>query len=179
VVTNPVDGPRQAGRVGYPFPGVEFKLGELDEVLLKGGQVFRGYWRNPTATEEAFTGDGFFRTGDIGEIGDDGTLAIRGRLKELIITGGFNVYPREVELVLETHPEVEEVAVAGVPSEAWGEEVTAFVIPKRRGELIESDLIAFARERLATYKCPRRIVVVETLPRNAMGKIERSKLKAS
>jgi malonyl-CoA/methylmalonyl-CoA synthetase len=179
VVTNPIDGPRQAGRVGYPFPGVELKLGELDEVLLKGGQVFTGYWRNPKATEEAFTDDGFFRTGDVGEIGDDGTLAIRGRLKELIITGGFNVYPREVELVLETHPEVEEVAVAGVPSEAWGEEVTAFVVPKNGGELVESDLIAFARERLATYKCPRRIVVVERLPRNAMGKIERSKLKAS
>ena len=73
-------------------------------MLLKGGQVFQGYWRNPKATEEAFTADGFFRTGDVGEIGDDGTLAIRGRLKELIITGGFNVYPREVELVLETHP---------------------------------------------------------------------------
>ena len=179
VVTNPIDGPRQAGRVGHPFPGVEVKLGELDEVLLKGGQVFKGYWRNPTATEEAFTSDGFFRTGDVGEIGDDGTLAIRGRLKELIITGGFNVYPREVELVLETHPAVEEVAVAGLPSEAWGEEVTAFVVPSKAGALIEAELIEFARERLATYKCPRRIVVVETLPRNAMGKIERSKLKAS
>ena len=179
VVTNPIDGPRQAGRVGYPFPGVEFKLGDLDEVLLKGGQVFKGYWRNPQATGEAFTDDGFFRTGDVGEIGDDGTLAIRGRLKELIITGGFNVYPREVELVLETHPAVEEVAVAGVPSEAWGEEVTAFVVPKKSGNLVEADVIAYARERLATYKCPRRIVVVETLPRNAMGKIERSKLRAS
>jgi len=179
VVTNPIDGPRQAGRVGYPFPGVEFKLGDLDEVLLKGGQVFKGYWRNPQATGEAFTDDGFFRTGDVGEIGDDGTLAIRGRLKELIITGGFNVYPREVELVLETHPAVEEVAVAGVPSEAWGEEVTAFVVPKKSVNLVEADVIAYARDRLATYKCPRRIVVVETLPRNAMGKIERSKLRAS
>ncbi|TMC73711.1 MAG: hypothetical protein E6J18_01655, partial [Chloroflexi bacterium] len=119
VVTNPYDGPRQPGRVGLPFPGVEVKLGERDEVLLKGGQVFRGYWRNPQATAEAFTSDGFFRTADVGEIGPDGTLAIRGRLKELIISGGFNVYPREVELVLETHPAVEEVAVAGVPSEDW------------------------------------------------------------
>jgi acyl-CoA synthetase (AMP-forming)/AMP-acid ligase II len=86
------------------------------------------------------------------------------------------VYPREVELVLETHPAVEEVAVVGTPSEAWGEEVTAFVVPSKSGTLVESELIAFARERLATYKCPRRIVVVEKLPRNAMGKIERSKL---
>jgi malonyl-CoA/methylmalonyl-CoA synthetase len=176
VVTNPYDGPRQAGRVGLPFPGVEVKLGERDEVLLKGGQVFKGYWRNPQATEEAFTSDGFFRTADVGEIAADGTLAIRGRLKELIISGGFNVYPREVELVLETHPAVEEVAVAGVPSEAWGEEVTAFVVPSKSTPLIEDELIAYARERLATYKCPRRVVMLEKLPRNAMGKIERSKL---
>jgi malonyl-CoA/methylmalonyl-CoA synthetase len=179
VVTNPYEGPRQPGRVGFPFPGVEVKLGELDEVLLKGGQVFKGYWRNPTATEEAFTDDGFFRTGDVGEIGDDGTLAIRGRLKELIISGGFNVYPREVELVLETHPAVDEVAVAGVPSEAWGEEVTAYVVRAKAAELDESELIAFARERLAAYKCPRRVVLVDKLPRNAMGKIERSKLAKS
>ena len=176
VVTNPYDGPRQPGRVGYPFPGVEVKLGEAGEVLLKGGQVFQGYWRNPKATEEAFTADGFFRTGDVGELGDDGTLAIRGRLKELIITGGFNVYPREVELVLETHPSVGEVAVAGVPSDDWGEEVTAFVVPSGSSPLDERELIAFARERLATYKCPRRVVVLEKLPRNAMGKIERKKL---
>ncbi len=176
VVTNPYDGPRQPGRVGYPFPGVEMKLGEAGEVQLKGGQVFQGYWRNPMATAEAFTADGFFRTGDVGEIADDGTLAIRGRLKELIITGGFNVYPREVELILETHPSVGEVAVAGVPSDDWGEEVTAFVVPSGSSPFDERELIAFARERLATYKCPRRVVVIEKLPRNAMGKVERKKL---
>ncbi|HEY3194551.1 MAG TPA: AMP-binding protein, partial [Candidatus Dormibacteraeota bacterium] len=176
VVSNPYDGPRQPGRVGLPFPGVEVKLGDRDEVLLKGGQVFKGYWRNPAATEEAFTQDGFFRTADVGEIGADGTLAIRGRLKELIISGGFNVYPREVELVLEEHPAVEEVAVAGIPSDAWGEEVTAFVVPSKSQPLVESELISFARERLATYKCPRRVVVIDRLPRNAMGKIERAKL---
>ena len=178
VVTNPYDGPRQPGRVGVPFPGVEVKLGEKDEVLLKGGQVFKGYWRNQAATKEAFTPDGFFKTADVGEIGDDGTLAIRGRLKELIISGGFNVYPREVELVLETHPAVEEVAVAGVPSDDWGEEVTAFVVPAKEQEIVESELIAFARERLAIYKCPRRVVVIDRLPRNAMGKVERSRLQA-
>ena len=177
VVTNPYDGPRQPGRVGVPFPGVEVKLGEKDEVLLKGGQVFKGYWRNEAATKEAFTADGFFKTADVGEIGEDGSLAIRGRLKELIISGGFNVYPREVEIVLESHPAVEEVAVAGVPSETWGEEVTAFVVASKRQPLVEDELIAFARERLATYKCPRRVVVLESLPRNAMGKVERSRLK--
>jgi malonyl-CoA/methylmalonyl-CoA synthetase len=179
VITNPYDGPRQPGRVGIPFPGVEVKIGDKDEVLLKGGQVFKGYWRNEAATKEAFTPDGFFMTGDVGEIGADGTLAIRGRLKELIISGGFNVYPREVEIVLESHPAVEEVAVAGVPSEAWGEEVTAFVVPSKTHPLVADELIAFARERLATYKCPRHVVVVESLPRNAMGKVERSRLKAT
>ena len=176
VVTNPYQGPRQPGRVGYPFPGVEVKLGELDEVLLKGGQVFTGYWRNPQATNEAFTSDGFFRTGDVGEIGGDGTLAIRGRIKELIITGGFNVYPREVELVLESHPAVQEVAVAGVPSEKWGEEVTAYVVPSGTEPLVESALIAFAHERLASYKCPKRVITMDRLPRNAMGKVQRSVL---
>jgi len=179
VVTNPYEGPRQAGRVGYPFPGDEVKLGDQGEVLLKGGQVFKGYWRNPEATREAFTEDGFFRTGDIGEIGDDGTLAIRGRIKELIITGGFNVYPREVELVLEQHPAVHEVAVAGVPSEKWGEEVTAFVVPSGREAVDEKELIAFAHERLASYKCPKRVVKLDKLPRNAMGKVQRSALVKS
>ena len=180
VVTNPYDGPRQPGRVGYPFPGVEVQLGELDEVLLKGGQVFNGYWNNAEATREAFTAGGFFKTGDVGEIGEDGTLAIRGRIKELIITGGFNVYPREVELVLETHPAVHEVAVAGVPSEKWGEEVTAFVVPSGaqapNEKELEKELIAFAHDRLASYKCPKRVVKVDSLPRNAMGKVQRSLL---
>ena len=176
VVTNPYDGPRQPGRVGYPFPGVEVKLGEQGEVMLKGGQVFAGYWRNEQATKESFTRDGFFRTGDVGEIGEDGTLAIRGRIKELIITGGFNVYPREVELVLEQHPAVHEVAVAGVPSEKWGEEVTAFVVPSPSNPLDEQELIAFAHERLAAYKCPKRVVRMDKLPRNAMGKVQRSLL---
>src|SRR2546425_4670644 len=105
VVSNPFDGPRQPGRVGYPLPGVEVRLGEQDEVQLKGGQVFSGYWHNDAATSEVFE-DGWFRTGDIGEMGGDGTLAIRGRIKELIISGGYNVYPREVEVVLEQHPAV-------------------------------------------------------------------------
>jgi malonyl-CoA/methylmalonyl-CoA synthetase len=176
VVTNPYDGPRRPGRVGFPFPGVEVKLGEQDEVLLKGGQVFKGYWRNPDATKEVFTSDGWFRTGDVGEIGADGSLAIRGRIKELIITGGFNVYPREVELVLEQHPAVHEVAVAGVPSEEWGEEVTAFVVSSGAQHLDEREIIAFAHERLASYKCPKRVVWVDSLPRNAMGKVQRSAL---
>ena len=174
VVSNPYDGPRQPGRVGYPLPGVEIRLGELDEVQLKGGQVFKGYWRNAAASTDAFV-DGWFRTGDIGEIAQDGSLAIRGRIKELIITGGYNVYPREVEMVLEQHPAVAEVAVAGLPSERWGEEVTAFVVA--RTKVPAEELIAYARDRMATYKCPRAIRFIDVIPRNAMGKVDRSQLK--
>ena len=174
VVSNPYDGPRQPGRVGYPLPGVEVRLGEQDEVQLKGGQVFEGYWRNAAASADVFV-DGWFRTGDIGEIAGDGSLAIRGRIKELIISGGYNVYPREVEMVLEQHPAVAEVAVAGLPSERWGEEVTAFVVA--RTSVDSKELISFARERLSTYKCPRAVHFIEAIPRNAMGKIDRSKLR--
>jgi len=176
VVSNPFDGPRQPGRVGYPLPGVEVRLGEQSEVLLRGGQVFSGYWRNEAATREVLV-DGWLHTGDVGEIAEDGTLAIRGRIKELIISGGFNVYPREVELVLEQHPSVAEVAVVGLPSERWGEEVTAFVVAREAVQ--PEELIAFSRERLATYKCPREVRFIDELPRNAMGKIMRSQLQTA
>ena len=174
VVSNLYDGPRQPGRVGFPLPGVEVRLGDRSEVQLKGGQVFSGYWRNPEAAAEVFV-DGWMRTGDVGEIGADGSLAIRGRIKELIISGGLNVYPREVELVLEMHPAVGEVVVAGTPSERWGEEVTAYVVST--ATVTEDDLIAFARERLAAYKCPRRVHFRPALPRNAMGKVQRAELR--
>ncbi len=175
VVSNPYEGPRRPGRVGHPFSGVEVRLGDGDEIQLKGGQVFGGYWRDRQATEEAFV-DGWFRTGDVGELGEDGSLAVRGRTKELIISGGFNVYPREVELVLESHPGVSEVAVVGLPSERWGEEVTAFVVPAEPRPAPE-ELIAYAQERLAKFKCPREVRFVAELPRNAMGKVQRSRLK--
>ena len=175
VVSNPYDGPRRPGRVGHPFAGVEVRLGESDEIQLKGGQVFSGYWRDQAATDEAFV-DRWFRTGDVGEIDQDGSLAIRGRIKELIISGGFNVYPREVELVLEDHPGVAEVAVVGLPSERWGEEVTAFVVAAEPRPA-EEELISFAQQRLAPFKCPRGIRFVDQLPRNAMGKVQRSLLK--
>src|SRR5438094_2415090 len=174
VVSNPYDGPRQPGRVGYPLPGVEVRLGDQDEVQLKGGQVFKGYWRNAAASADVFV-DGWFRTGDIGEIAADGSLAIRGRIKELIISGGYNVYPREVEMVLEQHPAVAEVAVGRLPSARWGQQVRAFVVA--RTAVDGQELISFARERLATYKCPRAVRFIEAIPRNAMAKIDRSKLQ--
>jgi malonyl-CoA/methylmalonyl-CoA synthetase len=175
-VSNAYDGPRRPGRVGWALPGIELRLDGADgEILVRGPQVFDGYWRRPDATEEALTPDGWFRTGDLGRIDpEDGSLEISGRSKELIISGGLNVYPREVEAVLEEHPAVAGVAVAGVPSERWGEEVVALVVPA--GDLDGDDLIAHCRERLSAYKCPKRVVALDELPVNRMGKLRRDAL---
>jgi malonyl-CoA/methylmalonyl-CoA synthetase len=175
-VSNAYAGPRRPGRVGWALPGIEMRLdGEAGEILVRGPQVFEGYWRRPDATEEALTPDGWFRTGDLGRIDpEDGSLEISGRSKELIISGGLNVYPREVEVVLEEHPAVDRVAVAGVPSERWGEEVVAFVVPA--GDLDADTLIAHCRERLSAYKCPKRVVALDELPVNRMGKVRRDAL---
>jgi malonyl-CoA/methylmalonyl-CoA synthetase len=179
-VSNPHDGERRPGTVGFPLPGVQLRLapdaagGTGGEILLRGPNVFSRYWRNAAATEEAFD-DGWFRTGDIGELDADGYLSIVGRAKELIITGGLNVYPREVEEVLLTHPSVAEVAVAGVPDEEWGEIVTAWVVPA--GEPPgDRELLTHAAQGLAAFKCPRAVHFVESLPRNALGKLLRHQL---
>jgi malonyl-CoA/methylmalonyl-CoA synthetase len=174
-VSNLYDGPRRPGRVGWALPGIELRLGENEEILIRGPQVFEGYWRRPEETAEALTDDGWFRTGDLGRLDpDDGSLEITGRSKELIISGGLNVYPREVEAALEDHPSVGQVAVAGVPSERWGEEVVAFVVPA--GDLDADALIAHCRERLSAYKCPKRVVALDELPVNHMGKVRRDAL---
>ena len=189
-VSNPHDGERRPGSVGLPLPGVEVRLlapgadAEADadadadegEILLRGPNVFAGYWRNPEATSASMIG-GWFRSGDLAARAADGYLSIVGRSKELIISGGFNVYPREVEEVLLAHPAVAEVAVAGTPSEEWGEIVTAYVVP--RGPAPDpAELVAHARARLAPYKAPRLVHLVEALPRNALGKVVRSRLAA-
>ncbi|WP_222854235.1 amidase family protein [Fodinicola acaciae] len=171
-VSNPLDDPRP-DTVGIPLPGVSCRLSADGEIQLRGPQVFRGYWQNEEATAEAFTADGWFRTGDLGRL-DDGHLVIAGRIKELIITGGLNVYPREVELALEAHPAVAEAAVAGVPDERWGEQVTGFVVV--RDEVSEDELIDHLRSRLTAYKCPKRIYRLSALPRNHMGKVVRGSL---
>jgi malonyl-CoA/methylmalonyl-CoA synthetase len=142
------------------------------EILVKGPNVFGGYWGHPGGFE-----DGWFRTGDIGARDEEGYLRIVGRAKEVIITGGLNVYPREVEDVLLSHPAIADVAVAGLPSDEWGEEVTAFVVA-RPGQSIEAaELIEFARCHLARFKCPRQVRLVPRLPRNALGKILREELR--
>jgi acyl-CoA synthetase (AMP-forming)/AMP-acid ligase II len=184
-VSNPLEG-RRGDTVGVPLPGVlarirgdggEAEPGADGEIQLRGPQVFAGYWHDPGATEAAFTADGWFRTGDIGAVDPaTGHLRIRGRTKEMIITGGLNVYPREVEIVLEEHPSVAEAAVTGVPDERWGEQVTAWVVMRDGYALDEAALIAYARERLAGYKCPKRVFQRAALPRNHVGKIVRSAL---
>jgi len=178
LVSNPHDGERRSGSVGIPLPGVEVCLdGVTGEVLARGPNVFSGYWGRPDDHPEALEG-GWFHTGDLAEVSDDGYLSIVGRAKELIITGGLNVYPREVEDVLVAHPAVAEAVVAGVPSAEWGEDVVAWVVTVD-GEDCPSveDLRAFAAGALASYKLPRRVVDVEALPRNALGKVVRHQLR--
>jgi malonyl-CoA/methylmalonyl-CoA synthetase len=176
-VSNPYEGERRAGTVGFPLPGVEVQLDHsTGEILLRGPNVFPGYWRRPDATRDAFTDDGWFHSGDVGELDADGYLRIVGRAKELIISGGFNVYPREVEDVLLEHPAVAEVAVVGEPSDEWGELVVAVVVPAGDAAFDAEDVLAFAAGQLAAYKRPRRIRVVDALPRNALGKVVRADL---
>ncbi len=177
--SNPYAGERRAGTVGFPLPGVELAFDDIGEVLLRGPNVFDGYFERDAANAEAFRdlGDGggpWFATGDLGE-DVDGYLVIRGRSKELIISGGLNVYPTEVEDVLSHCPGVAEVAVTGTPSDEWGEEVTAWVVADGTPPTVER-LRAFCSGRLAPYKQPRLVRVVDALPRNALGKVVRSLL---
>ena len=173
--SNPYDGERRAGSVGLPLPGVELRLAEAGgEIEVRGPNVFAGYWRNADATARAITDDGWFKTGDVGALDPDGYVRIVGRTKELIITGGFNVYPREVEETLEGHPAVSEAAVAGTPDPEWGEIVTAYVVVS--APVTEVELADHCRATLAPYKRPRLFHFVGTLPRNALGKIDRSAL---
>jgi acyl-CoA synthetase (AMP-forming)/AMP-acid ligase II len=184
-LSNPVADPH-GDTIGVPLPGVLARIRATDgladpgadgEIQVRGPHVFTGYWNDPAATAAAFTADGWFRTGDIGSVDPaTGHLVIRGRSKEMIITGGLNVYPREVEIALESHPSVAEAAVTGVADERWGERVTAWVVPADGYGFDEAALIAHARTLLAGYKCPKRVFQVAALPRNQLGKIVRSAL---
>lgn len=186
LVSNPLDGDRRAGSVGFPLPGVELLIlppggsprtglqvpdGGTGEIWVRGPNVFAGYWRRPGAGPDP---DGWFATGDIGRRDVDGYLHLEGRTGEVILSGGFNIYPREVEEQLADHPDVADVAVAGQPDEKWGEIVTAYVVPAPGATAPSVDgLRAHVTDRLATYKHPRAVVVIEALPRNALGKVQR------
>jgi malonyl-CoA/methylmalonyl-CoA synthetase len=179
-LSNPLRGERRPGSVGLPLPGVDAMVAAPDddgigELMVRGPSLCRGYWDRPDATESMRV-DGWFATGDLASVDGDGYFSIRGRRTELIITGGHNVYPAEVEAVLGRHPSVREIAVIGTESEVWGESVTAFVVGAGREPDIEA-LTRLAAQELSSYKCPREYRVVDSLPRNAMGKVVRRDLR--
>jgi len=180
LVSNPYDAERRPGSVGFPLPGVELRLeGEPAEIQVRGPNVFSGYWDRPAANAEAFTDDGWFKTGDLGAIDDEGYVSIVGRAKELIISGGFNVYPREVEDVIREHPAIEDVAIVGEPSEEWGERVVAYAVASAGTEpTIEIEALRTSiGDQLAAYKHPRGLHWVDALPRNALGKVQKHRLQ--
>ena len=182
LVSNPYEGERRPGTVGFPLPGVDLRLaareGGTAEIQVRGPNVIRSYLDNPAADAAAFTHDGWFRTGDLGTLDPDGYLCISGRAKELIITGGYNVYPREVEEALRAHPAVADAAVVGASDPKWGETVVAFIVPADPdcAATLESELDTWSRDHLVDYKRPRQYRLVTTIPRNALGKILRHHL---
>jgi malonyl-CoA/methylmalonyl-CoA synthetase len=188
VTSNPYEGERQPGKVGQALPGVEVRIADEDGNILppgevgvleyKGPNVFKGYWRMPEKTAEEFRPDGFFISGDLATIEADGTVTIVGRAKDLIISGGFNVYPKEVEGFIDELDDVGESAVVGLPHPDFGEVVTAVVT--RAGPDAQPDeahIIGTLKDRLATFKVPKRVFVVDQLPRNAMGKVQKAELR--
>jgi long-chain acyl-CoA synthetase len=179
--------PRKIGSIGTPIDGVEMALvgddgrpvarGEVGEIVIRGPNVMKGYWRRPEATAEAITDGGWFHSGDLGRIDQDGYYTIVDRKKEIIIRGGFNVYPREVEEVLYQHPAVREAAVLGTPDDELGEEVVAAVVVKPGCQATEEELREFVRAQIAAYKYPRHIWFLPELPKTATGKILKRELR--
>ncbi|WP_210424362.1 acyl-CoA synthetase [Gephyromycinifex aptenodytis] len=177
---------RKAGSIGKPVINVEFRIvdeqgrsvpdGEVGELIIRGPNIFAGYWNKPEATSEALR-DGWFYSGDLARVDDDGFYSIVDRKKDMVITGGENVYSAEVEQAIIRHPDVREVAVVGKPDQVWGEAVTAFVARAQDSGLTEQELIDWLREHLAHFKCPKHIEFVEELPRNATGKILKRELR--
>lgn len=172
----PEDAVRKLGCAGKPYPFVEVDLSHEGELLVRGPNVFPGYWRNAEATAAAFTADGWLRTGDVAERDEEGFYRIKGRLKEMYISGGENVYPAEVEAVLHEHAAIADAAVVAVPDERWGEAGLAFVVAA--APVGEEELLAFCRARLASFKVPGAVRFVESIPRNSLGKIRKAELVA-
>jgi malonyl-CoA/methylmalonyl-CoA synthetase len=187
ITSNPYDGARVAGTVGYPLPGVEVRIradggalagaGEPGVLEVRGPNVFKGYWRNPEKTAQEFRADGFFITGDVATQDADGRITLVGRAKDLIIAGGLNIYPKEIEEAIDALPGVEESAVIGLPHPDMGEGVVAVVVPRAGAELVEADILAALTGQLARFKQPRRVIVLAALPRNAMGKVQKAALR--
>ena len=186
--SNPYEGERIAGTVGLPLPGVEILVtdpetgaplpqGEIGMIEVRGPNVFQGYWRMPEKTAAELRPNGFFITGDLGRFDERGYLQIVGRGKDLIITGGFNVYPKEVESEIDALPGVTESAVIGLPHPDFGEGVTAVVVPSGTPALTEAAILTPLESRLAKFKLPKRVVFLDELPRNTMGKVQKNLLR--
>jgi malonyl-CoA/methylmalonyl-CoA synthetase len=185
--SNPYEGIRRPGSVGLPLPGVELRIadkdgnrvapGETGMIEVRGPNVFSGYWRMPEKTATAFRQDGFFITGDLGTIDADGYVHIVGRGNDMIITGGFNVYPKEVETLIDSLPGIAESAVVGLPHKDFGEGVTAFVVVKPGTTVTEAAIMAALGGQLAKFKLPKRVIVLRELPRNTMGKVQKSLMR--
>ena len=188
--SNPYTGERRGGTVGFPLPGTELRIVDPDDlpvadgavggIQVRGANVFVGYWNMPEKTAEEFTADGWFRTGDLGKRDADGYVSIVGRSKDLIISGGLNIYPKEIEELIDALPGVVESAVVGVPDADFGEAVTAVVVRakgKAASELNEAGIIATLKETLARFKVPKRVIFADDLPRNAMGKVQKNLLR--
>ncbi|MFN3935904.1 malonate--CoA ligase [Parvibaculum sp.] len=185
--SNPYDGERRAGTVGFPLPGTEVRVmsddgrllgaGEVGGLQVRGPNVFSGYWRMPEKSAEEFAEGGWFKTGDIAMIDADGYVHLVGRAKDLIISGGFNVYPKEIEELIDDMPEVLESAIVGVPHADFGEAGVAVVVLRPGRTLDEAELISRVKAKLANYKVPKRAFFVESLPRNTMGKVQKNLLR--
>ncbi len=185
LTSNPLHGERVGGTVGFPLPGVEVRIaaedgrpvptGEVGGIEVRGPNVFAGYWRMPHKTAEEFRDDGFFRTGDLGVMDADGRVSIVGRAKDLVISGGYNIYPKEIEGHIDRLPGIIESAVIGVPHRDFGEGLVAVVVAE--GEIDEAQVIAALAGQLARFKQPKRVVQVDALPRNTMGKVQKNVLR--
>ncbi|HTD05408.1 malonyl-CoA synthase [Undibacterium sp.] len=186
-VSNPYHGQRKGGTVGLPLPGVDVRVvkpdnsacatDEIGDIQVKGPNVFQGYWRMPEKTAEEFTADGYFRTGDVGRFDSGGYLSIVGRSKDLIISGGYNVYPKEIESFIDEMDGVLESAIIGVPHAEFGEAVTAVIVLKPNADLSEAGVIARLKAEIANFKVPKRVYFVDELPRNTMGKVQKNVLR--
>ena len=186
--SNPYEGERRAGTVGFPLPGVEVIVtnqengqilpsGEIGVIEVRGPNVFKGYWEMPEKSSKEFRENGFFITGDLGTISEDGYVSIVGRSKDLIISGGYNIYPKEIEVFLDGLDGVLESAVIGIPHPDFGEGVVAVIVPQSRAKLIQEDIMLKLKDQIARFKHPKRIVLIDELPRNAMGKVQKKILR--
>ncbi len=186
--SNPYQGERRAGTVGFPLPGIELKItnpdtgnplpsGEIGQIEVRGPNVFKGYWQMPEKTAAELREDGFFITGDLGKVDEDGYVHIVGRNKDLIISGGYNIYPKEIELVLDEQPGVLESAVIGLPHPDFGETVLGVIVPEPGQEPDLDSVMEAIKPALARFKHPRKLVVLDELPRNTMGKVQKNQLR--